>query len=131
MQLRKKTTVVEASKINSKFTLENSDGSLMKGEPGDFLITEADGSQYICKHQDLMTKFESNDGVPLTLQGPAAEQFNETCKYRGKTPEGVFGEMLAAWHSLARIWKNNNKNLVLTTKNEEGEWVEVDLTKAL
>lgn len=131
MQLRKRSTVVEAAKINSKFTLETPDGTVMKGEPGDLLITEQDGSQYICKHQDVFSRFESNDGVPLTLQGAAAEQFKQTCSLRGKTPEGVFGEMLAAWNSLSKIWKNKNEGLVVSTKDESGELVEIDLTKAL
>ncbi|WP_205677326.1 hypothetical protein [Aquibacillus halophilus] len=54
---RKKPIVVEALKLSKSITIETSDGT-MKGLPGDYLITDKNGEQYLCDRDQFETEYE-------------------------------------------------------------------------
>ncbi|WP_210238507.1 hypothetical protein [Aquibacillus sediminis] len=54
---RKKPVVVEAVKLTRSITIETSD-STMKGVPGDYLITNKDGEQYVCDRDQFEAEYE-------------------------------------------------------------------------
>ncbi|WP_246589681.1 PGDYG domain-containing protein [Desertibacillus haloalkaliphilus] len=51
---RTKPVVIEAVKLTRSITIETGDG-VIEGQPGDYLITDANGEQYPCK-PDLFKK---------------------------------------------------------------------------
>ncbi|ADU30594.1 hypothetical protein [Evansella cellulosilytica] len=52
---RRKPIIVDAVKITREMTINSSKGTL-KGEPGDYLVTELNGEQYPCSAKE----FENN-----------------------------------------------------------------------
>jgi len=54
---RKKPIVVEAVKLTRSITIETSDGT-MKGLPGDYLITDNNGEQYLCERDKFEAEYE-------------------------------------------------------------------------
>ncbi|MCT2536460.1 PGDYG domain-containing protein [Aquibacillus koreensis] len=54
---RKKPIVVEALKLTRSITIETSDGT-KKGLPGDYLITDKNGEQYLCERDTFEADFE-------------------------------------------------------------------------
>ncbi|SEM52370.1 hypothetical protein SAMN05192533_103237 [Mesobacillus persicus] len=54
---RKKPVIVEAVKLTRSITIETSNGT-MKGLPGDYLITDADGEQYPCDRNQFEAEYE-------------------------------------------------------------------------
>ncbi|WP_456278949.1 hypothetical protein [Bacillus sp. AK128] len=54
---RKKPIIVEAVKLKRSLTLETSNGT-MKGLPGDYLITDKNGEQYLCDRDQFEVEYE-------------------------------------------------------------------------
>ncbi|MDC3417747.1 hypothetical protein [Aquibacillus salsiterrae] len=54
---RKKPIVVEAVKLTRSITIETTDGTT-KGLPGDYLITDKDGEQYLCERDQFEADYE-------------------------------------------------------------------------
>lgn len=54
---RKKPMVVEAVKLTRSITIETSNGP-MKGLPGDYLITDNNGEQYLCDRDKFDAEYE-------------------------------------------------------------------------
>ncbi|MFC4323010.1 PGDYG domain-containing protein [Litchfieldia salsa] len=54
---RKKPIVVEAIKLKRSITIETSNGT-MKGLPGDYLITDKNGEQYVCERDQFESEYE-------------------------------------------------------------------------
>lgn len=54
---RKKPIVVEAVKLTRSITIESSDNKI-KGLPGDYLITNKDGEQYLCEREQFEAEYE-------------------------------------------------------------------------
>lgn len=54
---RRKALVVEAVKITSAITVETAEGT-MTGQPGDYLITHSDGTQYPCSADTFAKTYE-------------------------------------------------------------------------
>ncbi|WP_096202564.1 hypothetical protein [Bacillus sp. FJAT-45350] len=62
---RRKPIVVEAVKITRTITLETIEGEV-KGNPGDYLITDNNREQYICTAYDFEMNYERvKDGTDL------------------------------------------------------------------
>ncbi|GAE37235.1 hypothetical protein [Halalkalibacter akibai] len=62
---RSKPVIVEAVKISRTITIETTEGSL-KGYPGDYLITDANGDQYPCQAVKFESTYERiRDGVDV------------------------------------------------------------------
>lgn len=56
-QFRKRPVVVEAVRLTRPMTVETLEG-VMRGEPGDWLITGVAGEQYFCKHEIFKATYE-------------------------------------------------------------------------
>jgi hypothetical protein len=54
---RKKPIIVEAVKLTRSITIETSN-STMKGLPGDYLITDKNGEQYLCDREQFEAEYE-------------------------------------------------------------------------
>ncbi|MBM7661137.1 hypothetical protein JOC85_001909 [Bacillus mesophilus] len=54
---RKKPLIVEAVKLKRSMTIETSNGT-MKGLPGDYLITDKNGEQYLCDRDQFEIDYE-------------------------------------------------------------------------
>lgn len=54
---RSKPVTVEAVKISRTISIETSEGTV-KGYPGDYLITDANGDQYPCKSDTFEKTYE-------------------------------------------------------------------------
>ncbi|MFC0559619.1 hypothetical protein, partial [Halalkalibacter alkalisediminis] len=62
---RSKPVVVEAVKISRTITIETSEGTV-KGYPGDYLITDANGEQYPCNSAKFEKSYERiKDGMDV------------------------------------------------------------------
>lgn len=59
---RKKPVVVEALQISRPMTVETLEG-VMRGEPGDMLITGVKGEQYFCKLDIFEATYEPVEGI--------------------------------------------------------------------
>jgi len=54
---RKKPVIIEAVRISRPMTVETLEG-VMRGEPGDYLITGVAGEQYFCKPDIFEATYE-------------------------------------------------------------------------
>lgn len=59
-KFRKKPVVIDAIRISRPMTVETLEG-VMKGEPGDWLITGVNGEQYFCKDEIFRKTYEPVD----------------------------------------------------------------------
>ncbi|ARK30587.1 hypothetical protein [Halalkalibacter krulwichiae] len=63
---RKKPIIVEAVILSRTITIETPEGSV-KGFRGDYLITESDGNQFLCKADQFESEYERiRDGRDVT-----------------------------------------------------------------
>jgi len=56
-KFRKKPVVIEARRITESMTVETLEG-VMRGNPGDWLITGVKGEQYFCKDDIFRATYE-------------------------------------------------------------------------
>jgi hypothetical protein len=62
---RSKPVIVEAVKISRTITIETPEGTV-KGYPGDYLITDANGDQYPCKADTFEKTYDRiRDGIDV------------------------------------------------------------------
>ncbi len=59
-KFRKKPVTIDAIRITRPMTVETLEG-VMKGEPGDWLITGVKGEQYFCKDEIFRKTYEPVD----------------------------------------------------------------------
>jgi len=72
-KFKKRPVVIEAVQIRLPMTVETLEG-VMRGEPGDWLITGVKGEQYFCKPDIFIKTYEPTDATA------------ETQEQRDKTP---------------------------------------------